>query len=68
MGRADAATRKCIAWLRCLKSEKTLPAKIVQLFDSGSDEIKAGIVPYDGELAFPFGNRLFAAPVSCLWR
>jgi predicted AAA+ superfamily ATPase len=30
--------------------------------------LKAGIVLYDGETLVPFGRRLFAAPVSCLWR
>ena len=29
---------------------------------------QAGIVLYDGETVVPFGRRLFAAPVSCLWR
>jgi uncharacterized protein len=28
---------------------------------------KLGVVLYDGERALPFGDRLFAAPVSCLW-
>jgi hypothetical protein len=32
----------------------------------GSD-FQAGIVLYDGETTVPFGRRLFAAPVSCLW-
>jgi uncharacterized protein len=31
-------------------------------------DFKAGIILYDGERTFPFGNGLFAAPVSCLWR
>jgi hypothetical protein len=32
----------------------------------GSD-FKFGVVFYDGEAAAPFGNHLFAAPLSCLW-
>ncbi len=28
---------------------------------------KLGVVFYDGERAVPFGPRLFAAPLSCLW-
>jgi len=31
-------------------------------------DFKGGVVLYDGELTLPFGNGLFAAPVSCLWR
>ena len=31
-------------------------------------DFKAGVIFYDGEQTFPFGNGLFAAPVSCLWR
>lgn len=30
-------------------------------------EFKLGVVLYDGELLVPFGNHLFAAPMSCLW-
>lgn len=32
------------------------------------DDFRLGIVFYDGEQAVPFGDRLVAAPVSCLWR
>ena len=32
------------------------------------DDFKAGIILYDGERTLPFGDRMFAAPVSCLWR
>ncbi|WP_420238042.1 ATP-binding protein [Telmatobacter bradus] len=32
------------------------------------DDFKLGIVFYDGEQAVPFGDRLVAAPVSCLWK
>jgi hypothetical protein len=31
------------------------------------DEFKLGAVLYDGTSTVPFGGRLFAAPVSCLW-
>ena len=31
------------------------------------DDFKLGLVLYDGEKAVPFGDRLFAAPLSCLW-
>ncbi|MCX8566392.1 MAG: hypothetical protein ON057_001119 [Glomeribacter sp. 1016415] len=31
------------------------------------DEFKLGIVFYNGENIIPFGDRLFAAPISCLW-
>ena len=30
-------------------------------------EFRLGVVLYDGAQAVPFGERLFAAPVSCLW-
>ena len=30
-------------------------------------EFKLGVVLYDGETSVPFGNHLFAVPVSCLW-
>ena len=31
------------------------------------DDFKLGVVLYDGEQVVPFGERMFAAPVSCLW-
>ena len=31
------------------------------------DDLKLGIVLYDGAQIVPFGDRLFAAPMSCLW-
>jgi predicted AAA+ superfamily ATPase len=31
------------------------------------DDLTLGVVLYDGESIVPFGERLFAAPVSCLW-
>jgi uncharacterized protein len=32
-----------------------------------SDNFKLGVVLYDGDKTVPFGHRLFAAPISCLW-
>jgi len=31
------------------------------------DDLKLGVVLYDGTNIVPFGERLFAAPISCLW-
>jgi predicted AAA+ superfamily ATPase len=31
------------------------------------DRLKLGLVLYDGETSVPFGERLFAAPISTLW-
>ena len=31
------------------------------------NDFKLGLVLYDGDRAVPFGRRLFAAPLSCLW-
>jgi predicted AAA+ superfamily ATPase len=31
------------------------------------DNLKIGVVLYDGTKTVPFGDRLFAAPISCLW-
>lgn len=31
------------------------------------DDFKLGVVLYDGEGVVPFGDRMWAAPVSCLW-
>jgi len=33
---------------------------------AGSD-LKLGVVLYDGTSVVPFGDRLYAAPISCLW-
>jgi hypothetical protein len=38
-----------------------------KLADTCGDEFKLGLVLYDGERGVPFGDRLFAAPLSCLW-
>jgi predicted AAA+ superfamily ATPase len=32
------------------------------------DDLKLGVVLYDGTQIVPFGDRLFAAPISCVWR
>jgi predicted AAA+ superfamily ATPase len=31
------------------------------------DDLKLGVVLYDGTTNVPFGDRMFAAPISCLW-
>jgi predicted AAA+ superfamily ATPase len=31
------------------------------------DDLKLGVVLYDGTNIVPFGDRIFAAPISCLW-
>ena len=31
------------------------------------DDFKLGVILYDGEKTIPFGDRLFAAPIPCLW-
>jgi len=31
------------------------------------DDLKLGVVLYDGAAIVPFGDRMFAAPISCLW-
>jgi predicted AAA+ superfamily ATPase len=38
-----------------------------KLLDICGDDLKLGLVMYDGTKVVPFGNRLFAAPISCLW-
>ena len=38
-----------------------------KLANACGDDFKLGLVLYDGERAVPFGDRLFAAPLSCLW-
>jgi predicted AAA+ superfamily ATPase len=38
-----------------------------KLADVCGDHFKLGLALYDGERAIPFGDRLFAAPISCLW-
>jgi uncharacterized protein len=38
-----------------------------KLAAAGGDAFRLGIVLYDGESTVPFGDRLFTAPVGCLW-
>jgi hypothetical protein len=38
-----------------------------KLLDICADDLKLGLVLYDGTKIVPFGDRLFAAPISCLW-
>jgi predicted AAA+ superfamily ATPase len=38
-----------------------------KLLDICGDNLKLGLVMYDGTKVVPFGNRLFAAPISSLW-
>jgi len=38
-----------------------------KLLDICGNELKLGLVLYDGTKIVPFGERLFAAPISCLW-
>jgi predicted AAA+ superfamily ATPase len=38
-----------------------------KLADATGADFKLGVVLYDGDQTVPFGDRLFAAPVSCLW-
>jgi predicted AAA+ superfamily ATPase len=40
---------------------------IRKLLNSCGDELKLGVVLYDGTDIVPFGDRIFAAPISCLW-
>lgn len=38
-----------------------------KLADATGHALRLGVVLYDGAQTVPFGDRLFAAPVSCLW-
>lgn len=40
---------------------------IRKLKNISGDNLKLGVVLYDGTKTVPFGDRLFAAPISCLW-
>jgi predicted AAA+ superfamily ATPase len=39
-----------------------------KLAETCGNDFKLGVVLYDGEKSVPFGDRLYAAPLSCLWR
>jgi hypothetical protein len=38
-----------------------------RLAEAGGDRFAMGMVLYDHDKAVPFGDRLWAAPLSCLW-
>lgn len=38
-----------------------------KLADAAQKDFKLGVVFYDGDLILPFGERMFAAPMSCAW-
>jgi predicted AAA+ superfamily ATPase len=38
-----------------------------KMADATGDALRLGLVLYDGEQTVPFGDRLFALPVSCVW-
>jgi len=38
-----------------------------KLAEASGDNFKLGVVLYDGGRPVPFGDRLVAAPMSCLW-
>lgn len=40
---------------------------IRKLSEVCADDLKLGVVLYDGTKVVPVGDRIFAAPISCLW-
>ena len=38
-----------------------------KLSSASGDALKLGLVLYDGEHTVSFGDRMYAAPVSCVW-
>ena len=34
---------------------------------AAADAFRIGLVLFDGDKVLPFGDRLYAAPISCLW-
>lgn len=38
-----------------------------KLAEACGNDFKLGVVLYDGEKSIPFGDSLYAAPLSCLW-
>lgn len=38
-----------------------------KLAEATGNALRLGVVLYDGEQTVPFGDRMFAAPVSCVW-
>jgi hypothetical protein len=41
--------------------------RLRKLADATGDALRLGLVLYDGDRTVPFGDRMFTAPVSCLW-
>jgi hypothetical protein len=39
-----------------------------ELAEAGGDDFVLGMVLYDGEETLPFGDRMYAVPISSLWR
>jgi predicted AAA+ superfamily ATPase len=54
-----------------VKSSATVNAgdfkELRKLADASGDNFKLGVVLYDNGRTVPFGDRLVAAPMSCLW-
>jgi hypothetical protein len=54
-----------------IKSAATVETRdfkgLQRLADVCGADFKLGVVLYDGDKIIPFGNNLYAAPVSCLW-
>jgi predicted AAA+ superfamily ATPase len=38
-----------------------------KLSEASGRNFKLGLVLYDSESIVPFGDRMFAAPISCMW-
>ena len=38
-----------------------------KLSEASGNNFKLGLVLYDSESTIPFGNKMFAAPISCVW-
>jgi len=38
-----------------------------KLSDATGKDFKLGVLLYDGEQSLPFGDKMYAAPISCLW-
>jgi predicted AAA+ superfamily ATPase len=38
-----------------------------KLSQASGPNFKLGLVLYDSENTVPFGNKMFAAPISCIW-
>jgi predicted AAA+ superfamily ATPase len=40
---------------------------LLKLADATGEALRLGLVLYDGEQTVPFGDRMMAAPMSCMW-